>query len=246
MKEKSRFKTKHSTLNRMSAIILTGVSKKYTIHHEKPTFVEHIIKGSHEEFWALKDVNLEIRKGERVGLIGPNGSGKTTLLKIIAGISTPTSGRVDTHGKIVSLIDLRAGFHPDLTGIENIFLNGMILGLSKGEINKKLTSIISFADIGPFIDAPLFTYSSGMTLRLGFAIAIFSNPRIILLDEALSVGDQDFQKKSQREISRLSKQYLTVIFVSHNLQEIYNSCERIITLNKGKIIGDAMRKNFVI
>ena len=140
------------------AIQLTNVSKKYEIHHEKPTLVEKFVKGPNETFWALRDINLTIKKGERVGIIGPNGSGKTTLLKIIAGITSHTTGTVETLGKIVSLIDLTAGFHADLSGYQNIFLNGMLLGLSKKEINKSIPAIIEFADIKQFIDAPLFTF----------------------------------------------------------------------------------------
>jgi len=149
------------------AIKLTNVSKKYIVRHEKPTLVEKLINGKKEEFWALKDINLEIKRGEKIGIIGPNGSGKTTLLKLITGISSPTSGTIERNGEIISLIDLEAGFHPDLTGIQNIYLNGMIIGMNKTEINSKLKKIIDYADIGRFIDVPLFTYSEGMKFRSG-------------------------------------------------------------------------------
>jgi len=224
------------------AIKLVGISKKYTIHHEKPTLVERLAKGKDEEFWALKDVNLTIKKGERVGIIGPNGSGKTTLLKIIAGITTPTSGKVETHGKIVSLIDLEAGFHPDLTGEHNIFLNGMLLGMSKYEITKKLDHIIRFADIKQFIDTPLFTYSNGMKLRLGFAIAVHADPDILILDEGLSVGDADFQKKSWQKIQEFFHKKKTVLMASHILEYIQKTCRRVLIVGKGTIAEDGNQK----
>lgn len=224
------------------AIKLTGVTKKYTIHHEKPTLVEKLVNGRDEEFWALKDINLTIKKGEKVGIIGPNGSGKTTLLKIIAGITTPTSGIVETHGKIVSLIDLEAGFHPDLTGIQNIYLNGMLLGMSKQEIEGKMKSIIAFADIGRFIDTSLFTYSEGMKLRLGFSVAIYADPDILILDEGLSVGDVNFQKKSWGKIQESFRKKKTVLIASHILEYIQKTCRRVIVVGKRTITGDGDQK----
>lgn len=215
------------------AIQLTGVSKQYTIHHEKPTLVEKFYKGRDEKFWALKNINLTIKKGERVGIIGPNGSGKTTLLKIIAGITTPTSGKTFTSGKIVSLIDLEAGFHPDLSGYQNIFLNGMLLGMTKQEIANKLHAIIQFADIRQFIDIPLYTYSSGMMVRLGFAVAISTNPDILIIDEGLSIGDQNFQMKADKYIKTMHLTHKTLISVSHDLSKILSYCNRVIWLNKG-------------
>lgn len=219
------------------AIRLSGVTKQYTIHHEKPTLVEKMVKGREEKFLALNDINLTIKKGERVGIIGPNGSGKTTLLKVIAGITTPTSGTVETRGKIVSLIDLEAGFHPDLTGIQNIYLNGMLLGMSKYDITKKLDYIIRFADIKQFIDAPLFTYSEGMKLRLGFAIAVHADPEILILDEGFSVGDKNFQIKANSKIKEFSKRKKTIIIVTHLLEIIFKimngKLNRIIHLKKG-------------
>jgi len=228
--------------NNSIAIRLTNVSKKYTIHHEKPTLVERIARGRDEEFWALKDVNLTIRKGERVGIIGPNGSGKTTLLKIIAGITTPTSGTVETRGKVVSLIDLEAGFHPDLTGEQNIYLNGMLLGMKKEEIDGKLKKIIAFADIDTFIDAPLFTYSSGMKLRLGFTVAIHADPDILVLDEGISVGDKSFQEKSTFTIHRLIKKGITLLMVSHQIETIEQVCRRYIIFDKNRIVADGSQK----
>lgn len=227
------------------AIKLTGVLKKYIVHHEKPTLVERILNGKTEEFSALKKINLEIRKGERVGLIGPNGSGKTTLLKIITGIAAPTKGDIDTFGRIVSLIDLEAGFHPDLTGIQNIYLNGMLLGMKNGEIKRKLKDIITFAGIGKFIDAQLFTYSQGMKLRLGFAVAVHANPDILILDENISVGDQEFGKLSSAKIQEFLKQGKTVLIASHNLGFIRTSCKRVIWMDKGTIKMDGSSKKVI-
>jgi ABC-type polysaccharide/polyol phosphate transport system ATPase subunit len=222
---------KHNNTNSSTlAILLSKVCKKYEIHHEKPTLVEKFVKGRNETFWALSDINLRINKGDRVGIIGPNGSGKTTLLKIIAGITTPSGGTVHTSGRIVSLIDLEAGFHPDLTGLQNIYLNGMLLGMQRSELDRKLTSIIKFA--------PMFTYSSGMALRLGFAIAIHAKPDILLLDEGLSVGDVNFQKKAKAKIQELFSQHKTIVVVSHNLRFIAARCLRVLELRKGFLIRD--------
>jgi len=224
--------------NNSVAIQLNHITKQYTIHHEKPTLVEKFIKGRDETFLALRDVNLTVKKGEKVGIIGPNGSGKTTLLKIIAGITAPSSGSVITYGKIVSLIDLEAGFHNDLTGYQNIFLNGMLVGMTKQEIEKKIHSIIEFADIRQFIDAPLFTYSSGMALRLGFAIAVHANPDIILLDEGFGVGDTVFQQKSRKALLQFAHSGKTIIVVSHWFDQIKNYTNRLIWFDGGKINQD--------
>lgn len=218
------------------AIKLTNVSKKYVVHHEKPTLTERILNGKNEQFYALKNINMVIKKGERVGLIGSNGSGKTTLLKLITGVSTPSSGKIETNGKIVSLIDLEAGFHPDLTGIENIYLNGMLLGMQKKEIDNKINEIIEFADIGNFIDAPIFTYSQGMKLRIGFSVAEAANPDILLLDENLVVGDQNFTMKVQGKIKEFFNKNKTVVFASHWLDFIKRNCNKSFLLHNGKLI----------
>lgn len=221
-----------------TTIELINVTKGYHIHHEKPTLVEKLIKSKNEIFTALKNVNLRVYKGEVVGIVGPNGSGKTTLLKIIAGITTPNRGKVITNGKIVSLIDLEAGFHPDLTGEQNVFLNGMLIGMSRKEISEKLISIVRFSGIGKFIDTPLFTYSQGMKLRLGFSVAIHADPDILIMDEGVAVGDENFQKKSQKKIQEFLNKRKTVLIASHWLSYIKENCNRIIVMNAGKIIKD--------
>lgn len=220
------------------AIKLTNVSKKYEIHHEKPTLVEKFVKGKNETFWALRDINLTIKKGEKVGIIGSNGSGKTTFLKSIAGITTPTTGLIKTNGKVVSLIDLEAGFHADLSGYQNVYLNGMLLGLTNKQIDARIQDIIAFADLKQFIDAPLFTYSSGMALRLGFAIAVHADPDILLLDENLSAGDQNFQKKSHAKLHEYFQKEKTVIVVTHQLEFVANTCQRILQFQKGSLVSD--------
>lgn len=214
------------------AVDLKKVGKKYIVHHEKPTLAEDVGRAlrfqKKEVYWALKNVNLRIYKGEKVGFYGPNGAGKTTLLKIIAGISTPTTGQVKTKGKIISLIDLEAGFHPDLTGQENIFLNGLVIGMSKDEVEAKFAQIVDFAGIGNFITAPLYTYSSGMKLRLGFSISVHAEPDILLLDEVMGMGDAEFQKKSQQKMNELFKNGTTILMISQWLDYLKDNCDKLI------------------
>lgn len=218
-------------------IQLKNVTKKYNLYHDKPTFVENVFKsGFHEQFTALDKVSLTIHKGESVGIIGSNGAGKTTLLKIIAGIAFPNQGLVRTRGKIVSVINLSAGFQPDLTGEENIFLNGLVLGMSKIEIEKQFKNIIEFANIGQFIDAPLYTYSSGMKLRLGFSVAIHANPDLLLLDEGVLTGDSRFKNKSEKTINKLLLSNATVLMAGHNIRSLKKLCSRLIWFDNGRII----------
>lgn len=189
-----------------------------------------------KEFWALKNINLELRRGESLGIIGINGSGKSTLLRLITGIYPPDKGKITVRGRLGSLIAVGAGFHPHMTGKENIYLNGTILGMSKKEINTKLDEIVDFADIGEFLDAPVSTYSSGMYVRLGFAIAINSDPDIMLVDEVLSVGDLSFQNKCLRKIYDMKRNQKSIMFVSHAMDSVRLVCDRIILLDHGEII----------
>ena len=226
-----------------TVIKLTDVSKRYTVRHEKPTLVEQVFKRNQtRKFLALTNINLNINKGEKIGLVGSNGSGKTTLLKIINGITKPTLGTVETHGKVVSLIDLTAGFHPELSGEENIYLNAMLLAMKKESVRKKFKAIVRFADIGSFIDAPLYTYSEGMKLRLGFSIAVYSNPDILVLDEVMSVGDQNFRNKSFAKIKKFYNEGKTIILTSHWENYISENCNRVIWIDKGKIVMDGKTK----
>ena len=187
-----------------------------------------------KEFWALQDINFELKRGETLGLIGQNGSGKTTLLRLINGIFPPDKGKITINGRIGALIAVGAGFHPHMTGRENIYLNGTILGMTKVELKRKLDDIIDFAEIGEFIDSPVATYSSGMTVRLGFAIAIHCEPEIVLLDEILAVGDAKFQRKCLNKIKDLrNDKDVSFILVSHNMQNIEAMCSTILFIDKG-------------
>lgn len=188
------------------------------------------------EFWAVRDVSFNVRRGEKLGFLGINGSGKSTLLRMINGIFPPDGGRITIRGSIGALIAVGVGFHPHMSGRENIFLNGTILGMSRAEIRSKMNSILDFAEIGDAIDAPVSTYSSGMTVRLGFAIAIHKQPDIMLVDEVLSVGDLAFQLKCQRRLSEYRQAGGTFVIVSHNMQLMRNTCDRVIWFEKGRIV----------
>ena len=188
------------------------------------------------EFWALNDVNFSLRKGETLGFIGINGSGKTTMLRLLTGIFPPDKGSIEVKGRIGALVAVGAGFHPHMTGRENIYLNGTILGMNKQKIHEKFTDIVDFAEIHEFLDAPVSTYSSGMRVRLGFAIAIHCEPDILLVDEVLSVGDIGFRNKSLRRMNEFREKANGVIFVSHNLEQIRELCTRVIILEKGAVV----------
>lgn len=228
----------------MSALELKEIEKSYLLDYRykvslKSELLNLFKKNSRpKRFWALKDINLSVQKGETLGIIGRNGSGKTTLLKIICGITRPTKGTIKIDGKVVALSELGAGFQGDLTGRENIYLNGAILGLSRKEIQKRIPSIIDFADIGNFIEAPVRTYSTGMYLRLGFAIATHIDADILLIDEILAVGDAGFQSKCLKKMDMFKNQGKTIILVSHNLDIIKRFCERVILIDKSNIVSD--------
>lgn len=198
------------------------------------------------EFWALDNINFELKKGESLGIIGTNGSGKSTLLRMITGIYPPDVGKISVRGKIGALIAVGAGFHPHLSGRENIYLNGTILGMTQKEIDAKFQDIIDFADIGEFLDAPVSTYSSGMRVRLGFAIAVHCEPDILLVDEILSVGDLSFRNKSLRHMAEFRKKANALIFVSHDTEQIRNLCSRVIVIDKGKMVYDGNTSEGII
>jgi lipopolysaccharide transport system ATP-binding protein len=201
---------------------------------------------SNETIWALKDVSFEVKRGEVVGIIGRNGAGKTTLLKVLSRITEPTEGQAIIRGRVGSLLEVGTGFHPELTGRENIYLNGAILGMKKGEIERKFDEIVAFAEIEKFIDTPVKHYSSGMYVRLAFAVAAHLEPEILLVDEVLAVGDAAFQKKCLGKMDDVAKQGRTVMFVSHNMSAVNNLCESAVVLEQGRILyegpsGDAIR-----
>jgi ABC-type polysaccharide/polyol phosphate transport system ATPase subunit len=226
-----------------SLITFDHVSKHFTLRHERPrSFQELFLRllhfkrnGSKEEFWALRDVSLEVKPGEMIGIIGPNGAGKSTILKLISGIIPPSSGKIDVNGRISALLELGAGFHPDLTGRENIYLNGSILGFSRADMDRIYDDILDFAELGQFIDVQVKHYSSGMYMRLGFSIAIHVRPDILLVDEILAVGDHAFQVRCLDEISNMKRRGLTIILVTHDPHAVRTMCTRAIWLDDGRI-----------
>ncbi len=195
-----------------------------------------------DEFSALEDVSFKVDRGETLGIIGRNGSGKSTALKLIAGVTAPSSGEVYVAGRVSPLIELGAGFHPDLTGRENVHLNGSILGMSDREINDQFDAIVEFAELQEFIDTPVKRYSSGMYMRLGFAVAVYSNPEVLLIDEVLSVGDAFFQEKCLARMHEFQRQGTTIVIVSHSPETITAFCDRAMWLEKGRIVADGPTK----
>ena len=212
--------------------VISESLKKWWSQIRHPEYYTH---ENLEEFWALKDINLEIRKGEAIGIIGRNGSGKSTLLKIMSRITAPTTGRIEIHGRVGSLLEVGTGFHPDLTGRENIYLNGAILGMLRHEIETRFDEIVAFAEVEKFLDTPVKRYASGMFLRLAFAVAAHLNPEILIVDEVLAVGDLAFQQKCLGKIDEVSRDGRTVLFVSHQMDLISRLCGEAILLSHGQI-----------
>jgi ABC-type polysaccharide/polyol phosphate transport system ATPase subunit len=228
-------------------IRLEDVGVRYRIVSERVhTFKEYMIRRFQGQiklgdFWALRQVDLSINKGEMIGLIGPNGAGKSTLLKLIARVMRPTEGRVLVKGMVAPLLEFGAGFHPDLTGRENVFLNGALFGFTNDEMQEKFDHIVEFAELWEFIDVPVRNYSSGMAARLGFAVATDIDPDILILDEVLSVGDESFQRKSLSRMEEFRYQGATIILVSHDMDTILEMCQRAVWLDHGqiKMIGNS-------
>lgn len=223
------------------AIKISNVKKKFLLYHERHQTIKETIlarrRSSYTELWALNDVSIDFQRGKTYGIIGENGSGKSTLLKMATRILRPDEGSVEINGRISALLELGAGFHPDLTGRENIFLNGAILRLSKAEIMEKYDEIVAFSEIGEFIDTPVKNYSSGMYMRLGFAIAVNVDPDILLIDEVLAVGDEAFQKKCFEKLKSIQDSGKTIIFVSHDAEAVRSLCNQAILMDKGKVIA---------
>ncbi len=197
------------------------------------------------EMWALRDVTFQVRQGEALGIVGHNGAGKTTILRILSGITTPTAGEITIHGRVAALVEISSGFHPELTGMENIYLHGAMLGMRRSEIRSKLDSIIDFSGVGRYIGVPVKRYSSGMFVRLGFAIAAHLDPDILLLDEVLAVGDAAFQAKCLERIEELRSAGRTIVFISHDLAAIYRLCDRALLLNRGSIVADGLPRQVI-
>ena len=244
-----------------TVIRIESLGKKYVLSHQKPggytTLREQITNGAKSlnrrlleplgerapqptdlEFWALKDVSFEIKQGERVGIIGRNGAGKSTLLKILSRITEPTRGRIVLKGRVASLLEVGTGFHPELTGSENVYLNGAIMGMSKTEIRSKFDEIVAFAEVEKFLDTPVKRYSSGMYVRLAFAVAAHLEPEILIVDEVLAVGDVQFQKKCLGKMEDIGREGRTILFVSHNMGLVQRLCSRSIFLRQGTVFTD--------
>lgn len=251
----------------MSTVIsVENLGKKYTLHHQQresyralrdvltngvasigqkllhPFRRSSAAQQVHEEFWALKDVSFEVKQGDRIGIIGRNGAGKSTLLKILSRITEPTTGKVKIRGRVASLLEVGTGFHPELTGRENIYLNGAILGMSRVEIKKKFDEIVDFAEIEKFLDTPVKRYSSGMYVRLAFAVAAHLEPEILVVDEVLAVGDAQFQKKCLGKMGEVAQGGRTVLFVSHNMAAMQALCSSCLLLNNGRLIEIGLPK----
>ena len=226
-----------------TAIEVDNVSMKFNLSREKvDSLKDYIFKTikreiQYNEFWALKNVSFSVEKGDRVGILGLNGAGKSTLLKVISGVFKPTEGHVDKHGKMVPLLELGAGFDPQYTGQENIYLYGAMLGYTKKFIDSKYDEIVEFSELQKFMDVPVKNYSSGMKSRLGFSIATVVEPKILILDEVLSVGDAKFRKKSEKKIMSMFDSGVTVLFVSHSLEQVQRLCNKAMILEKGKLIA---------
>ena len=230
-------------MSKQPAIIVDNVSMKFNLSKEKvDSLKDYIIKSikkeiKYNEFWALQNVSFTVEKGDRVGILGLNGAGKSTLLKVIAGVFKPTEGTVTKHGKMVPLLELGAGFDPQYTGKENIYLYGAMLGYTKEFIDEKYDEIVKFSELKDFIDVPIKNYSSGMKSRLGFSIATVVSPKILILDEVLSVGDAKFRKKSEKKVLSMFDSGVTVLFVSHSLAQVQRICNKAMILEKGKLIA---------
>lgn len=230
------------------ALSVRGLSKSYTIAHDaqqrESTLAETLLQRARnpfrrqqkETFWALKDIDFDIKKGDVVGIIGRNGAGKSTLLKILSRITEPTTGQIDLYGRVGSLLEVGTGFHPELTGRENVYLNGAILGMSKAEIRKQFDAIVDFAGVEQFLDTPVKRYSSGMYVRLAFAVAAHLESEILIIDEVLAVGDAEFQKKCLGKMKDVATGGRTVLFVSHHMQSVQILCNRAMYLEAGKVI----------
>lgn len=235
------------------AVRVENLSKKYTIGNPSSGSLRETITGlfskngqsKTDEFWALKDVSFDVKKGEAIGIIGKNGAGKSTLLKILSRITEPTTGRVEIDGRVSSLLEVGTGFHPELTGRENVFLNGTILGMSRAEVKAKFDEIVEFSGVEKFLDTPVKRYSSGMKVRLAFAVAAHLEPEILVIDEVLAVGDAEFQKKCLGKMEDVAGQGRTVLFVSHNMAAVKSLCTKGILLKNGSIIKQGNVENAI-
>ena len=226
------------------SIAVEGLAKRYWLRGGRPaTFQEALARGlgawrSARPFWALEDVSFQVAPGESVCLVGDNGAGKSTLLRLICGLGRPTRGRVQGEGRVAALLELGAGFHPHLTGRENLYVSAIVSGLRRAEVEARFDEIVAFAEVGAFIDEPLRTYSSGMQMRLAFSVAVHVDPDVLIVDEALAVGDSHFQKRCVERIERFHRQGRTLLVVSHDLELVRRFCRRALHLRQGRVVQD--------
>jgi ABC-2 type transport system ATP-binding protein len=228
------------------AVTVQEVSKKFRLYHERNQSVKSAIlrgrRSIHEDFWALEDVSFSVPEGSTFGLIGSNGSGKSTLLKCLARIYSPEKGSISYNGRIAALLEVGSGFHPELSGRENIFLNGSILGMSRKDVVKKFDEIVSFSGVEAFIDQPVKNYSSGMYVRLGFSVAIHVDPDILIVDEVLAVGDAEFQERCKQKFAEFRDEGRTVILVSHSMGMVQDMCDQVAWLDRGQLVAAGKAK----
>jgi ABC-2 type transport system ATP-binding protein/lipopolysaccharide transport system ATP-binding protein len=225
----------------VGSIRVEGVSKKFRLERNRPSSIKEAMlrigkKSDVDDFWVLRDIDLEIEPGSFFGLIGHNGSGKSTLLRLMAGIHRPTTGTIESEGRLSALLELGSGFHPDLTGRENVYLNGAMLGLSRKQMAASMDQIIDFSGIGDFIDEPVKIYSSGMYVRLGFAVAVNVDPELLLVDEVIAVGDEQFQRRCMEHMNKLRAGGTTIVLVSHNTDLMADLCDRLGWLDHGRMM----------
>lgn len=231
------------------AIVIDDVSKRFRLYRERSSSLKELVTrraGSrYEEFWAVRNVSLRVPRGSTYGLIGHNGSGKSTLLRVMAGIHRPTEGSVSIDGRVSALLELGAGFHPELSGRDNTYLNGAILGLTKRQVDERIDEIIEFSGLGEFIDSPVKVYSSGMYVRLGFSVAVHVDPDILIIDEVIAVGDEDFQRRCFDHLYKLRRQGTTIVVVSHSLGLMQTLCDEVAWLDHGKLLEDGLAPDVV-
>jgi lipopolysaccharide transport system ATP-binding protein len=221
------------------AVVVEGVSKRFRLYKERNASLKSaLMRGRasiYEEFWAVRDVSFQVPRGSTLGLIGRNGSGKSTLLKTLASILQPDEGTISIHGRVASLLEVGSGFHPELSGRENIYLNGSILGMSKKEVDRRFDEIVDFSEVRKFIDQPVKNYSSGMYVRLGFSVAVHVSPDILIVDEVLAVGDAAFKTKSKRKFAEFQQEGRTIILVSHSMAQVRALCDQVVWLDEGRV-----------
>ncbi len=228
----------------VGSILIEDLWERYRLYHDRTYSLKEVLvrfrRARYEDLWALQGVTIHVAPGEAVGVIGANGSGKSTLLKCVARVIEPSRGTVSVHGRVSALLELGAGFHPDLTGRENIFINGAMLGMTRREVKARFEDIVAFSELEQFIDSPVRTYSSGMYMRLGFSVAVHVDPDVLLVDEVLAVGDEQFQAKCRARIAEMKARGVTILFVTHDLPRVQEVCDRAVWLDRGTVKAEGL------